>query len=156
MQKFLDRLQDWLTQWRIAINVDKSQAIILRKWGVIDPPFQLTIFDDNIQWVSVVRYLGLLMDSRLTYKKHIDYLSGLLLTGGSKFCNQKIWLNSPYPGPSGYLRASGCPPKAPNGETGSAYRSSSMVQQPWVAPGLLQKSFPGILTFGNFFLIFDA
>ncbi|GFW80266.1 RNA-directed DNA polymerase from mobile element jockey [Trichonephila clavipes] len=75
MQNFLDKLQDWLTQWRIAINVDKSQAIIFRKWGVIDPSFQLTLFEDNIQWVSVVRYLGLHMDSRLTYKKHIDYLS---------------------------------------------------------------------------------
>ncbi|GFX90806.1 RNA-directed DNA polymerase from mobile element jockey [Trichonephila clavipes] len=75
MQNYLDKLQDWLTQWRIAINVDKSQAIIFRKWGVIDPPFQLTRFEDNIQWVSVARYLGLHMDSRLTYKKHIDYLS---------------------------------------------------------------------------------
>ncbi|GFU32672.1 RNA-directed DNA polymerase from mobile element jockey [Trichonephila clavipes] len=75
MQNFLDKLQDWLTQWRIAINVDKSQAIIFRKWGVIDPPFQLTLFEDNIQWVSVVRYLGLHINSRLTYKKHIDYLS---------------------------------------------------------------------------------
>ncbi|GFS91342.1 putative RNA-directed DNA polymerase from transposon BS [Trichonephila clavipes] len=36
--------------------------------GVIDPPFQLTLFDDNIQWVSVVKYLGLHRDSRLTFK----------------------------------------------------------------------------------------
>ncbi|GFY30531.1 RNA-directed DNA polymerase from mobile element jockey [Trichonephila clavipes] len=43
--------------------------------GVIDPPFQLTLFDDNIQWVSVVKYLGLHIDSRLTLKKHIDYLA---------------------------------------------------------------------------------
>ncbi|GFW65439.1 RNA-directed DNA polymerase from mobile element jockey [Trichonephila clavipes] len=46
-----------------------------RNGGVIDPPFQLTLFDDNIQWVSVVKYLGLHIDSRLTFKKHIDYLS---------------------------------------------------------------------------------
>ncbi|GFV37961.1 RNA-directed DNA polymerase from mobile element jockey [Trichonephila clavipes] len=45
------------------------------------PPFQLTLFDNNIQWVSVVRYLGLHIDSRLTYKKHIDYLS-------EKFCGR--------------------------------------------------------------------
>ncbi|GFT21219.1 probable RNA-directed DNA polymerase from transposon X-element [Trichonephila clavipes] len=38
-------------------------------------PFQLTLFDDNIQWVPVVKYLGLHIDSRLTFKKHIDYLS---------------------------------------------------------------------------------
>ncbi|GFY04279.1 RNA-directed DNA polymerase from mobile element jockey [Trichonephila clavipes] len=43
--------------------------------GVIDPPCQLSLFDDNIQWVPVVKYLGLHIDSRLTFKKHIDYLS---------------------------------------------------------------------------------
>ncbi|GFT14608.1 RNA-directed DNA polymerase from mobile element jockey [Trichonephila clavipes] len=75
MQKYLDTLEEWLTDWRIAINVDKSQAIVFRKWGVIDPPTELTLFENNIQWVPVVRYLGLHLDSRLTYKKHIDYLS---------------------------------------------------------------------------------
>ncbi|GFT99350.1 RNA-directed DNA polymerase from mobile element jockey [Trichonephila clavipes] len=75
IQHFLDKLETWLTHWRIAINVDKSQAIVFRKWGVIDPPIHLTLFDDNIQWVPVVKYLGLHIDSRLTFKKHIDYLS---------------------------------------------------------------------------------
>ncbi|GFX79767.1 RNA-directed DNA polymerase from mobile element jockey [Trichonephila clavipes] len=75
VQHFLDKLETWLTHWRIAINVDKSQAIVFKKWGVIDPPFQLTLFDDNIQWVPAVKYLGLHIDSRLTFKKHIDYLS---------------------------------------------------------------------------------
>ncbi|GFX71000.1 RNA-directed DNA polymerase from mobile element jockey [Trichonephila clavipes] len=74
-QHFLDKLETWLTHWRIAINVDKSQAIVFRKWGVIDPPFQLSLFDDNIQWVPVVKYLGLHIDSRLTFKKHFDYQS---------------------------------------------------------------------------------
>ncbi|GFV26954.1 RNA-directed DNA polymerase from mobile element jockey [Trichonephila clavipes] len=75
MQKYLDTLEEWLTDWRIAIDVEKSQAIVFRKWGVIDPQTELTLFENNIQWVPVVRYLGLHLDSRLTYKKHIDYLS---------------------------------------------------------------------------------
>ncbi|GFS70241.1 RNA-directed DNA polymerase from mobile element jockey [Trichonephila clavipes] len=75
MLRFLDILENWLTDWRIAINVEKTQAIVFRKWGVIDPQAELTLFDDNIHWVPVVRYLGLHIDSRLTYKKHIDYLS---------------------------------------------------------------------------------
>ncbi|GFT40129.1 RNA-directed DNA polymerase from mobile element jockey [Trichonephila clavipes] len=75
IQHFLDKLETWLTHWRIAINVDKSQAVVFRKWGATDPPIQLTLFDDNIQWVPVVKYLGLHIDSRLTFKKHIDYLS---------------------------------------------------------------------------------
>ncbi|GFU07187.1 RNA-directed DNA polymerase from mobile element jockey [Trichonephila clavipes] len=75
MQQFLVKLEKWLTDWRIAINVEKTQAIVFRKWGVIDPQTDLTLFDDNILWVPVVRYLGLYLDSRLTYKNHIDYLS---------------------------------------------------------------------------------
>ncbi|GFX52835.1 RNA-directed DNA polymerase from mobile element jockey [Trichonephila clavipes] len=75
MQHFLVKLEKWLTDWRIAINVEKTQAIVFRKWGVIDPQTELTLFDDNIQWVPVVRYLGLYIDSRQTYKNHIDYLS---------------------------------------------------------------------------------
>ncbi|GFX32158.1 RNA-directed DNA polymerase from mobile element jockey [Trichonephila clavipes] len=75
MQHFLVKLEKWLTDWRIAIYVEKTQAIVFRKWGVIDPQTELTLFDDDIQWVPVVRYLGLYIDSRLTYKNHIDYLS---------------------------------------------------------------------------------
>ncbi|GFX47475.1 RNA-directed DNA polymerase from mobile element jockey [Trichonephila clavipes] len=75
MQHFLVKLEKWLTDWRIAINVEKTQAIVFRKWGVIDPQTELTLFDDNIQWVPVIRYLGLYIDSRLTYKNHIGYLS---------------------------------------------------------------------------------
>ncbi|GFW03275.1 RNA-directed DNA polymerase from mobile element jockey [Trichonephila clavipes] len=75
MQRYLDILENWLTDWRIAINVQKTKAIVFRKWGVIDPQAELTLFDDNIHWVPAVRYLGLHIDSRLTYKKHIDYLS---------------------------------------------------------------------------------
>ncbi|GFX50483.1 RNA-directed DNA polymerase from mobile element jockey [Trichonephila clavipes] len=74
MQNYLDTLENWLTDWRIDINVEKSQAIVFRKWGVIDPRIKLTLFENNIQWVPVVRYLGLHIDSRLTFKKHIDYL----------------------------------------------------------------------------------
>ncbi|GFS94608.1 RNA-directed DNA polymerase from mobile element jockey [Trichonephila clavipes] len=58
MQKYLDTLEEWLTDWRIAINVEKSQAIVFRKWGVIDPQTELTLFDNNIQWVPVT-LLGL-------------------------------------------------------------------------------------------------
>ncbi|GFV37965.1 integrase catalytic domain-containing protein [Trichonephila clavipes] len=75
MQNYLDTLENWLTDWRIAINVEKSQAIVFRKWGVIDPQTEFTLFENNIQWTPVVRYLGLHIDSRLTFKKHTDYLS---------------------------------------------------------------------------------
>ncbi|GFY26328.1 probable RNA-directed DNA polymerase from transposon X-element [Trichonephila clavipes] len=42
MQHFLVKLEKWLTDWRIAINVEKTQAIVFRKWGVIDPQTELS------------------------------------------------------------------------------------------------------------------
>ncbi|GFU13291.1 probable RNA-directed DNA polymerase from transposon X-element [Trichonephila clavipes] len=44
VQHFLDKLETWLTHWRIAINVDKSQAIVFRKWGGYRPAFPTYTF----------------------------------------------------------------------------------------------------------------
>ncbi|GFV41019.1 probable RNA-directed DNA polymerase from transposon X-element [Trichonephila clavipes] len=51
------------------------------------PAFPTYTFDDYIQWVPVVKYLGLHIDSRLTFKKHIDYLS------------EKFWVEFLWPSP---------------------------------------------------------
>ncbi|GFT59770.1 probable RNA-directed DNA polymerase from transposon X-element [Trichonephila clavipes] len=50
-------------------------SLPLRGNGGYRPAFPTYTFDDYIQWVPVVKYLGLHIDSRLTFKKHIDYLS---------------------------------------------------------------------------------
>ncbi|GFX88555.1 RNA-directed DNA polymerase from mobile element jockey [Trichonephila clavipes] len=94
MQNYLDVLEDWFTQWRIAVHVEKTQAIVFRKWGVIDPQCELTLFDNNIQWVSVVPYQCFHLDNRLTYKKHIDYLSDKFL-GRIALAISPIGRNSP-------------------------------------------------------------
>ncbi|GFY26566.1 hypothetical protein TNCV_2878961 [Trichonephila clavipes] len=41
MQNYLVILENWLIDWRIAINVEKTQAIVFRKWGVIDPQTEI-------------------------------------------------------------------------------------------------------------------
>ncbi|GFW49852.1 RNA-directed DNA polymerase from mobile element jockey [Trichonephila clavipes] len=66
MQNYLDILEDWFTHWRIAINVEKTKDIVFRKEDVIDPHSELTLFQNNIQRDSVVRYLCLPLDNRLT------------------------------------------------------------------------------------------
>ncbi|GFU13407.1 RNA-directed DNA polymerase from mobile element jockey [Trichonephila clavipes] len=82
MQNFLVRLQDWLTQWRIAINVDKSQAIIFRKWGVIDPPFQLTLFDDQFIQNKILRLISnapwYVRNDGIHYDLHMEPISSYI------------------------------------------------------------------------------
>ncbi|GFT43882.1 hypothetical protein TNCV_4569141 [Trichonephila clavipes] len=56
MQHFLVKLEKWLTDWRIVINVEKTQAIVFRKWGVIDPKlnslFSMTTFCGSRSFVT--------------------------------------------------------------------------------------------------------
>ncbi|GFV58272.1 nucleic-acid-binding protein from transposon X-element [Trichonephila clavipes] len=54
LQRYLHTLESWLTDWRIAINVDKTQAIVFRKHGRKLIPKTLSLFDEDIEWVNVL------------------------------------------------------------------------------------------------------
>ncbi|GFW03420.1 RNA-directed DNA polymerase from mobile element jockey [Trichonephila clavipes] len=74
LQRYLHTPESWLTDWRIAINVDKSQAIVFRKHGHSKIPKTLYLFDEQLEWVNVVPYLGLFLDSSFTYRQHTKYI----------------------------------------------------------------------------------
>ncbi|GBL93385.1 RNA-directed DNA polymerase from mobile element jockey, partial [Araneus ventricosus] len=74
LQSFLVSLEEWLTKWRIAVNTDKTKAIIFRKGCSNFNPTNLELFDETIEWVTEVKYLGLIIDNKLTFRQHISYL----------------------------------------------------------------------------------
>jgi hypothetical protein len=52
-------LQQWLTEWKIAINVSKSTAIIFARAGRhFNQPRPVTLGGEPIEWVDTTRYLG--------------------------------------------------------------------------------------------------
>jgi hypothetical protein len=59
LQSFLNVLQRWLSEWRIAINVSKSTPMIFAVAGrrFIEPRPE-TLLGEPIQWVETTRYLG--------------------------------------------------------------------------------------------------
>ena len=73
LESYLNDLQRWLSDWRIAINVTKSTAIIFARAGRrFIQPRPLTLFGVPIEWVDTTRYLGVTLDKRLTWSPHID------------------------------------------------------------------------------------
>ena len=59
LESYLNDLQRWLSDWRIAINVTKSTAIIFARAGQrFIQPRPLTRFGAPIEWVDITRYLG--------------------------------------------------------------------------------------------------
>lgn len=45
------------------------------------PKNTIKIFDTNVRWQSEGKYLGMVLDKRLTHKKHIDFVIGKANTG---------------------------------------------------------------------------
>jgi hypothetical protein len=73
LESYLNNLQRWLIEWRIAINVSKSTAIIFAhaKQSFIQPR-PVRLFGEPIEWVDSTHYLGVTLDTRLTWSPHID------------------------------------------------------------------------------------
>jgi len=63
MDTCLSDLERWLREWRIAIDVSKSSALLFAKAGkcVLKlRPHQLT--EEPVQWVDTMRFLGVNLD----------------------------------------------------------------------------------------------
>jgi len=75
LESYLNDLQRWLSEWRIAINVSKSTAIIFARAGRrFIQPGSVTLFGEPIEWVDTTRYLGVTLDTRLTWSPYIDQI----------------------------------------------------------------------------------
>jgi hypothetical protein len=69
----LSDLQRWLNEWRIAINVSKSSAMIFAQDGrrFIQPRL-VSLFGEPIKWADTTRYLEVTLGKRLIWYPHID------------------------------------------------------------------------------------
>jgi hypothetical protein len=70
LQNHLKKVEDWLKTWRIKVNENKSTQVTFTLNKRDCPPVQLN--DINIPQQTKVKYLGLHLDRRLTWKSHIE------------------------------------------------------------------------------------
>lgn len=69
LQNHLDLLEKWLQTWRIKVNENKSVHVTFTTKPTTCPPVRLN--DKIIPERDKVRYLGLHLDRKLTWKHHI-------------------------------------------------------------------------------------
>ena len=73
LQKMLDLLEGWCRQWRIKLNGDKSYFLqIHRLRQQDDEDMSLQLFNDIIRPTTNAKFLGVELDSKLRFVKHID------------------------------------------------------------------------------------
>ena len=75
LQDDLDRLVLWCDQNKLTINVKKTKAMVFttspRKKL---PPINLMLRNERLAVVDSYKYLGLTLDSALTYEQHVKYM----------------------------------------------------------------------------------
>ncbi|KFM69009.1 putative RNA-directed DNA polymerase from transposon BS, partial [Stegodyphus mimosarum] len=72
LQEIMPHIEHWCTKWRIAINADKSQLMIISKKISRNPPdVKLKLFDTEIPLVTKSKYLGVTISQKFTWTEHI-------------------------------------------------------------------------------------
>lgn len=78
IQSHINDLEIWFTKWKIKINTQKCHAIYFSK-SYKNPP-RLYMFDEVIEWENSVKYLGVTLDRKLTWRPHISNVKNTLNT----------------------------------------------------------------------------
>ena len=70
LQNALTELENWIHKWRTKINPNKSEYIVFTLNKSIPPP---VLFEgEPIPWTDTAKYLGMHLDSKLTWRAHIN------------------------------------------------------------------------------------
>jgi hypothetical protein len=76
LEKTVRKFKTYFKKWKIKLNESKTQAIFFsnrRTKQIPTRPFK--IGDSSINWESTaVKYLGVYLDKRLTFKLHVEYV----------------------------------------------------------------------------------
>lgn len=68
--KFIKELESWLVKWKMKISTNKCSYIIFSKGGASN--ITLPLMGSNIPRTSFTTFLGITLDEKLTFRKHIE------------------------------------------------------------------------------------
>ena len=75
VQKSVNDVEGWCRKWRVKLNGDKSNLVILsRKRKKPDENLCILLFNDVVRPVSKAKFLGVEIDSSLRFKDHVQTL----------------------------------------------------------------------------------
>ena len=71
----LKEVSIWLQVKKLSLNVEKPCFIVFKSVKKSDLEVKLCINDKCLSRVSQVKFLGTIIDDKLTWRPHIDYIS---------------------------------------------------------------------------------
>lgn len=69
----LDNLFNWLNMNKLKLNVSKTKCMVIGYTSMLMNP-HIKINNDEIECVKSIKYLGVIIDSKLNFNEHCDYV----------------------------------------------------------------------------------
>lgn len=67
LQHHIVLIEDWCRRWKVKLNPQKTQAIIFSRCRSYVTPQPLFLFNQQLEYSSTVKYLGIILDKHLTW-----------------------------------------------------------------------------------------
>lgn len=71
MQNMINRLERYCTQWKMEVNLDKSEMVIFRKGGRIARNEKWFYKGEEVKLASEFTYLGVILTPKMNFSKHV-------------------------------------------------------------------------------------
>ena len=81
MNKELSKISHWLAANKLSLNVGKSKLLIFTNQKIKTSGLELFINGERLEEVDFAKYLGVLIDNKLTWKNQIDAVNLKLSKG---------------------------------------------------------------------------
>lgn len=72
MKKVLPTVENWYSRWRLQINVEKTRALFVANKNIEPPENKIILYNEEREWFTAEKYLGIVLDKTLNFKEHID------------------------------------------------------------------------------------
>jgi hypothetical protein len=92
INRTLDTIKDWLQANKLSLNVDKSQCMFFTHKS-IQYNNEIKIANEALTQVETTKFLGIYLDSKLSFKKHLTYIKGKVARGIGIICKARKLLN---------------------------------------------------------------
>ena len=83
LQNEIVKIREWLNNNKLSLNISKTNYMIMtnRKKIQQNDDFQLSIDGQTISQVNETKFLGVIIDDRMTFKSHINHIAGKMSKG---------------------------------------------------------------------------
>ena len=91
-----DELKDiviWLRANKLSLNISKTHYMLFSNKKVIQPNVTIEINGQPITCVTKTKFLGVIIDNKLTWKEHISYICGKVAKGIGIISKVRKYLN---------------------------------------------------------------